>query len=1307
MKKILSLVLMFSFSFAFFDVLSSVVSIFSSNSTEYHKGESEFEKINPENVTNIYGNLQITGNTIMCVTPEDSVYHLTKKDYEQNYPSLSCTDDISKNDNSYITKYIDIDDDSSTYNSSSAYIVLPNTYKEIVWAGLFWQGHVNDYSYIYAENYEAVVSNDFSKYDKDVEDTPANEILIKINDEKYQKVIANRLDWVEDYEYIHGEKREGFEYAAYADVTDLFKDKNFKPYDKIKITIANLYTSRGLGAVHGDFGAWSLVIIYKEDMQNPLSKLRNNSVYYGYNRILNRSVDIEIKNLILPNKVGQKINTYMALFSAEGEYVYGPDYVFLNDELLDENLYHNNEDVFEKDNVFDARLSDDIQREPSLYNNNGIDIDVFNNASEIMEKMRDNNPNQKSYNVKITIQSGPDNDEYVSLDTIYPSVVIFSTELYQPRVCYYIDSIEDNEGVVVFKDGKFLKDINPNKEYKINFWIANMKKTSDDEDLASAKNVKIFLKMKDFNYTFNSTAIKNIGEDEFYDQTDIKDEDLFSFFADEKKGEYHLGEGADGDSGGEIDVAEDFDDESKKAFVSFKGKFDTEENQSKINIDKNFIFKASFATDYMSIDEKNAIEISKCIPFDANANIYIPQLGIFNVVEPSFNASKDPISPDNELNQIYTKIAEKPFNIKVLHLGSDKESLQQYKGLVEIDIIKSPKNETECNENDSFFEDFVYFDNDYEQVVNDINISEVFKDVRFRVRFTKDKIPSSCIELLKHPHRYRHRVRGSSHNNRFRGGNCHELDNETKKKRDKCIDDLKSQNTSQEVLDCIDECDKEEHTDSQGANKTNNEVGGGNGNTHRHRYRHRCKKGLTCVLECLFANSESVCSRDNFAIRPDRFEIIGNGVNKARAGKLYTYEIKALSYEGAPVYEYNEVINSTYEIIPHDIKEKEGCNTADLNIDSQSGMFNDGVANIKMAYMDVGEVNMTIREINGSEFAKVDEGESGSDLYIKPFTKTFTFIPDHFDITNIEYKNAAGTFTYLSDDLSMASKLTFNVIAKNENGDTATLFNKNCYAKNVKAVVLHKDVNNNLKLIYKYSKGNKKIKDNTKNIANIIFANSFNNGSTSEEVLINFEKDYKKPINPFELNLTKIIINDKDDNVSTSISIDKSAKFIYGRINIPNISGYAKVLHNTISFEYYENNEWKINKNHNSSDYGDIDLSKVISNGVSIALGNIDKGYETLTYTTTKSPPLNVKIHYAISPWLWYHPKAKPYANPSPANLDCLTHPCNKVEFLAVAGGWAGVGNDKSSFSPKKKTINLKSRADINASKSHAKKLNW
>ena len=89
--------------------------------------------------------------------------------------------------------------------------------------------------------------------------------------------------------------------------------------------------------------------------------------------------------------------------------------------------------------------------------------------------------------------------------------------------------------------------------------------------------------------------------------------------------------------------------------------------------------------------------------------------------------------------------------------------------------------------------------------------------------------------------------------------------------------------------------------------------------------------------------------------------------------------------------------------------------------------------------------------------------------------------------------------------------------------------------------------------------------------------------------------------------------------------------------------------------------------------------------------------------------PYSSKIHLSIPEWLWYHPLAKKYKAPSSSNLDCLTHPCMKVDFLKNSlgrGGVQAINNERFSEENRTSEMNV-SRKDVNVSKSQVKKINW
>ena len=654
------------------------------SATNYSEGQKEFGLVDPNNTRNIIGNTFITGNTIECVT---KYYYKNKHNYYlplslNQLQSAQCVNDLKKNDNNYFIKYIDIDNNNSTFNSSSATIKFPTTYKKIAWAGLFWQGHINDYSYQYynrgwhlSSDYTYQIENNYTNWS-------ANKIQLKIGNDTYEEIEANEFDYFVDSRYINGSRKYGIEYSAYADITD--KIKNLNITSDTNVTIANIVSTRGWEYSLGDYGAWTLVIVYKEDPNNKNSKLRNNSVYYGYKVISKGNPDtITVSNFLLP-KHG-KIDSQMAVFAGEGEYAYQPDGMSLdNNELGATNCTTNPNDPSCKTNIFDAKLSPSIERNPRLTNNNGIDIDIFDTSS-IMTAKRDANPNATNYSSTIDLSS--------SWDEYFPSMISFTTELYKPRVCYYINNIKDDSNNTIFKDGQFISGakIDPAKEYKFNLWISNMKKNSNDTDIEDAKNVQIYVNAPEFNYTLNSTQIKNIGDSAYSSITDQVGDDIGEYNSSTKNFTWRLGTGANANQGGNINVANGFDDNSSKAFIKLQGRFSNiEENQTSIDISNYYNFRASFQTDSITVAPSSALPIYACINMDTSTDIYKAPPGNFNVVHNGFTGTTDPLDPINSKNALYTQITNKPFYVKILALGTDNMTLKAYNGDINITIITTP-----------------------------------------------------------------------------------------------------------------------------------------------------------------------------------------------------------------------------------------------------------------------------------------------------------------------------------------------------------------------------------------------------------------------------------------------------------------------------------------------------------------------------------------------------------------------------------------------------------------------------------------
>jgi len=437
-------------------------------------------------------------------------------------------------------------------------------------------------------------------------------------------------------------------------------------------------------------------------------------------------------------------------------------------------------------------------------------------------------------------------------------------------------------------------------------------------------------------------------------------------------------------------------------------------------------------------------------------------------------------------------------------------------------------------------------------------------------------------------------------------------------------------------------------------------------------------------------------STDIFAIRPDTFYI--EAPSTIKAGEEFNITIRALDYNGKNTKDYNESIYLTDNSVKLEYNEtKSECKTGTLKKISE-GDFRNGEANITLIYNEVGDINITIKEINGSEFALNDNDDTNnSQRFIRCITKTMNAGVDHFkiDATYLNH-NKDNNFTYLDESLNIASILELNITAKSKNNETLKNYNSKCYAKDILIDVSHNSVDDKIKkVIYKIedTKGNQILED--KNISFIYKNTNFtidNNGSTFVKVYINFDRDLSNPINPFEFNITQIDVNDTDAN--GSLIINKSARYYYGNLLLKDIITTKDNFTKSYNFLVYDNNEssnlkpsnneilfnWHKNSWHKSSDgnvtkivvSSDYNASNKVT-GVDINVPSIYNG--SITFNISKNENKNFVVVHLLSEnlgWLWYSKFNEPYDISN--NSTCLNHFCFTITWEDNKVGEVGSG---------------------------------
>jgi len=495
----------------------------------------------------------------------------------------------------------------------------------------------------------------------------------------------------------------------------------------------------------------------------------------------------------------------------------------------------------------------------------------------------------------------------------------------------------------------------------------------------------------------------------------------------------------------------------------------------------------------------------------------------------------------------------------------------------------------------------------------------------------------------------------------------------------------------------------------------------------------KINKAVKCInvyiegkeLDFTGINKQEANSTDDFALRPDKFDIT-NIPSKIYAGSEFNLTVKTLDYNGNSVKDYNETLSIRGDSPELNYTDKNSsCLTGDLN-KTDGGEFKDGETNVSLTYSEVGDLNITIKEVNGSEFAKVDSDDTpDNQRFITPVTKTITIVPHHFKIEG-NVSNFDDNFTYLDNNLSIYSLIDLNITAQNEQNQTVKNYNKKCYAKTIDVNLTPNIFRHSEKLskevLYKigYVDSNSTVYKN-KDINFSVGEGNFttdNNGSALVKVYVNFERNISNPQSPFEYNISNAEVNNSDVNL-TYFDINGSALFYYGSLNMNDIITYKNDFNISHEFMIYDTNgsdsylpdntkeiiiNWYLNtvnklKDANISNFvvtkGYVYKDSDIINSIDININDVN---ETLNLNVKRNDN-NVKfavVHIidTNASHLWYSTFDKEY-NIS-KNSSCASHFCfsitwksNTKETGVVTGDINGTKSDVNSSEVNKKGVKI------------------
>ena len=591
------------------------------------ENQRSFALRNPLNTRNIRGNYQLIGNSVLCAKEliGNKCFDYTSGQIFESLPGW-------QSNVSLLMKYIDVDNDAATFNSSQAKLNIPADAK-VKWAAIYAQGHI---FYEFKEGALAKLNEPMKISVPNV--TPISSIPQQID--LYQSGAIF-----------------GYTYSTYSDIPELVGKKGSEINGMV--TVANVKANKdGVNTSSlGRFGGWALVVIYEDES----SSLKNISVFDGYRAIKDKAgfndTTIKVDGFITPTN-GEVVSK-VSIFVGEGDRAIVKDRLYLNNTAIG-HQYGN-----EKDNAFFSHISDDIIRYPSYTNNLGIDVQTFDVGVGGLNLV-------KNGDYRAEIKFSTTRDDY------FPSLAIFSTNLYEPRVCYRQE--------LFAIDGNAIEDAKVGDTISVGTWISNMKKDVADISLEPADKVEITVELDDKNleYIPNSMQMRNVYESAFTSKTDKQGDDLAEFLSATNRAKWRVGVGASSTHGGKLTPNYTASD-SNKAFVTFQAKI-----LQKGDININNIYKVSYENPQIGVrfGDESPINIGLCADINTSLGV-VGVLGKFNVVNIN-GGNGDYNNPKSSNTWLTTQVVNRPFSVKIISLNESMNALQSFVGELKISLIENP-----------------------------------------------------------------------------------------------------------------------------------------------------------------------------------------------------------------------------------------------------------------------------------------------------------------------------------------------------------------------------------------------------------------------------------------------------------------------------------------------------------------------------------------------------------------------------------------------------------------------------------------
>ena len=302
-------------------------------------------------------------------TPTTKIYNIKGDITMMGNTNLTLVNygDLTLNNNNKM-RYVDIDNDSNTFNSSSANLTLSTENdansgcSTIIYAGLYWTGKST------ADGFS--ISPETFQVSKIINGSLVTKILNKRTislkgpkSNSYTQFTASPTN------IYYPSTKDAFIFSAYTEVTDYVRLNGIGTY-----FAADIALTEGNGGSTGYSGGWGLVVVY----ENAKMKNRDITLFDGYAVVLNSNsiaynLPVTGFNTIPFGTVGVKLG----IMASEGDAALTGDY-FQIQKNSDANYLDLSHDGNTVSNFFNSSISTGGNlRNPTILNNTGIDISMF------------------------------------------------------------------------------------------------------------------------------------------------------------------------------------------------------------------------------------------------------------------------------------------------------------------------------------------------------------------------------------------------------------------------------------------------------------------------------------------------------------------------------------------------------------------------------------------------------------------------------------------------------------------------------------------------------------------------------------------------------------------------------------------------------------------------------------------------------------------------------------------------------------------------------------------------------------------